>query len=109
MRGNCTNKDLLELIEACPFVIEKLREKNMVDLIDAYDILLSDYNMTFGTLPPLEKGESWGYYYRIDGKEHVEDNGIMLKTKAAAQLAAVHDTRYPLNERIEKEDRLRKY
>ncbi len=109
MRGNCTNKDLLELIEACPYVIEKLREKHMVDLIDAYDMLLYDYKMTFGTLPPFGKGESWGYYYRIDGKEYIEDNGIVLKTKAAAQLAAVHDTRYQLNERIEKEARLSKH
>lgn len=107
MRDNCKNKDLLELIEACPLLIEKLREKKMLDLIDAYDYVLSDCNMSFGTLPPIVKGQSWGYFYHIDNDEYVVDKGIMLKSKAAAQLAAVYDTRYKLNERIEKDARLR--
>ena len=100
MRGNCTNIDLMELIYACPYVIDKLREKNMQDLIDAYDSLLFDYKMSFGTLPPYKKGESWGFYYRIDDKECIVNSGINLKTKAEAQLAAVYDTRYELNNRI---------
>lgn len=103
MRENCTNKDLLELISACPNLIDKLYKKARPDLIEAYDMVMGDYNMSFGTLPPYTKGESWGYYYCIDGEKHTVDSGVILKTKAKAQLAAVLDTRYPLNERIKKD------
>ena len=103
MRDNCANKELLELVKACPNLIEKLYGKGRQDLIDSYDLVLADYNMSFGTIPPLDKGKSWGYYYRIDGEKHVVNNAIMLKTKAEAQLAAVNDTRYLLNNRIKKE------
>lgn len=103
MKENCTNKDLLELIQACPKLIEKLYKKARLDLIEAYDMVMGDYNMSIGTLPPYSEGESWGYYYCIDGEKHTVDSGVMLKTKAHAQLEAVNATRYKLNERIEKE------
>lgn len=100
MRENCTNKELLELIQACPNLIEKLYKKGRLDLIEAYDMVLGDYNMSMGTLPPYSEGESWGYYYCIDGEKHTVDSGVILKTKAQAQLAAVYDTRYKLENRI---------
>ena len=100
MRENCTNKALLDLIEACPNLIEKLYGKGRRDLIESYDLVLADYNMSFGTIPLSDKGKSWGYYYRIDGEKHVVNDGVMLKTKAEAQLAAVNDTRYMLENTI---------
>ncbi len=106
MKENCTNKALLELIKACPKLIEKLYQKARLDMIEAYDMVLGDYNMSFGTLPP-EKGESWGYYYCIDGERYEMNSGVDIKTKAEAQLEVVNATRYKLNERIEKEARLR--
>lgn len=100
MKDNCTNKDLLELIEACPNLIDKLYKKASLDLIEAYDMVLGDYNMSFVTIPPDGEGKSWGYYYCEDGERHVVDSGVMLKTMAQAQLAAVYDTRYNLEKRI---------
>ena len=100
MKENCTNQDLLDLIQDCPNLIEKLYKEARLDFIEAYDMVLGDYDMSFGTLPPLKKGESWGYYYCIDGEKHTVDNGVMLKTKAQAQLAAVYDTRYTIENRI---------
>lgn len=100
MRENCTNKELLELISACPNLIEKLHKKGRPDLVEAYDMLMGDYNMSFGTLPPYSGRESWGYYYCIDGEKHTVDSGVIIKTKAQTQLAAVYDTRYKLENRI---------
>ena len=105
MKNNCANKELLELVKACPNLIEKLYGKRRRDLIESYDLVLADCNMSFGTIPPSDKGKSWGYYYRIDGEKHVVDDGVMLKTKAEAQLAAVNDTRYILENTIRTTDK----
>lgn len=104
MKENCTNKDLLDLLNVCPYVIQKLQESNCLDLIDAYDALLFRYKMKFGT-EAVFNGDTeivlyWTYWYKIDGKKNEIICEEYYKTKAGAQLAAVHDTMYELNYRI---------
>lgn len=105
MHNNCTNKELLDMLSVCPNVIKKLRERNWTDLIDSYDALLFDYGMAFGT-DAVYKGNTdviayWSYWYRIDGEKHEMNSDWGFKTKAEAQLEAVHATMYDLQKRIE--------
>ena len=105
MHNNCTNKELLDMLSVCPNVIKKLRERNWTDLIDSYDALLFDYGMAFGT-DAVYKGNTdviayWNYWYRFDGENHEMNSDWGFKTKAEAQLEAVHATMYDLQKRIE--------
>ena len=104
MRENCTNKELLDMLCGCPNVIQKLQESNFLDLIDAYDALLFRYKMNFGTEAVFNGDKDivlfWSYWYKIDGKKNEIICEERYKTKAEAQLAAVHDTMYELNHRI---------
>ena len=109
MHHNCTNKELLDMLNVCPNIIERLKERNCPDLIDAYDALLFDYRMDFGT-DAVYKGNTdviayWSYWYKIDGKKFEMNSDWGFKTKAEAQLEAVHATMYELRERIENESR----
>lgn len=105
MRDNCSNKKMLDLIEACPNLIDVLRKKNMPKLIDAYDSLFGEFGMSFGTIPPYDKRACWGYYFVIDGEKKEVNSGVNLKSKAEAQLAIVYDTRYILENRIKTTDK----
>ena len=109
----CSNKKLQEGLSACPEVIEMIRNHpsaSSSNWIDVYDIILSNYNMSFGT-NPVYKGNTnvvlyFDYHFWIDGEETPIQKCKENKTLADAQLCAVHDTMYKLRERIRAKKRL---
>lgn len=101
---NCTNEELLELLQSCPEIIEELKATGYNSMINAYDAILPRYNMDRGT-DPVTKGDSedieyFGCWYTIDGKDYSIAEGHGFKSKAEAQLASVKETMHELKERI---------
>lgn len=101
---NCTNEELLEVLEECPEVIEELKKIGYNDFINSYDALILRYNMDRVTNPVhkenTEEVERFEYWYRIDGEMYDMKEGQICKTKAEAQLASVKETMHELQKRI---------
>lgn len=101
---NCTNEELLELLDECPEVVEELKKIGYNDLVNSYDALVLRYNMDRVTNPVYkentEEVEYFGYWYRIDGIMYDMKEGQICKTKAEAQLASVKETMHELQNRI---------
>ena len=101
---NCTNDEMMELLNDAPEVVEELKKIGYQDLVNAYDALLPQYNMDRVTTPINKEGsdevEGIGYWYRIDGIEYDMKEGEVFKTKAEAQIASVRETVSELRKRI---------
>ena len=99
---NCSEKKLLDMLDVCPEVVAKMKERFGIS-IDSYDAVLFDYDMSFGISPVPNKNypEETAYfkYWYMIGDRTIESSA-KYKTKARAQLDAVHDTMYELRNRI---------
>ena len=102
---NCTDKQLLMELDNCKIIVEALNNKNRLyhkPLIDLYDLLLDSYNMKMKIISEFDGAVSYfDYWYSIDNEEIKPSYNRRYKTKAEAQLDAVHDTKYQLKERME--------
>ena len=98
---DCSEKKLLDMLDVCPEVVAKMRERFGVS-IDSYEAVLFDYDMSFGVFSVYKKDSEevacFDYWYRIGDRKVSIPSGS--KTKAKAQLDAVHDTMYELRNRI---------
>ena len=98
---DCSEKKLLDILDVCPEVVAKMRERFGIS-IDSYDAVLFDYDMSFGVSPVNKKHSDevayFEYWYRIGNR--MVSIPSRYKTKAKAQLDAVHDTMYELRNRI---------
>lgn len=101
---NCTNEELLEVLDGCPEIIEELKATGYNSMINAYDALLPRFNMDRGTDPVTKEGteeiDFFGCWYRIDGRDYNLADGQGFKSKAEAQLASVKETMHELQGRI---------
>lgn len=102
---NCTDKQLLKELDNCIIIVEALNNKNRLyhrPLIDLYDLLLDSYNMKMRIISEFDGAVSYfDYLYSIDNEDIKPPYNRHYKTKAEAQLDAVHDTKYKLKERME--------
>lgn len=101
---NCTNEELLNVLDNCPEIIKELKATGYNSMINAYDALLPRYNMDRGTDPVTKEGteeiDFFGCWYRIDDKNIHLINREGFKSKADAQLASVKETMHELQSRI---------
>lgn len=101
---NCTNEEILDVLDTCPEVVEKLKKTGYQELINSYDALLPLYKMDRGT-SPVYKGntddvEYFEYWFMVDGKQYTMQECERYATKAEAQLASVQATMLELQRRI---------
>ena len=101
---NCTNEEILDVLDTCPEVVEKLKKTGYQELINSYDALLPLYKMDRGT-SPVYKGntddvEYFEYWFMVDGKQYNMQECERYATKAEAQLASVQATMLELQRRI---------
>lgn len=102
---NCANNELKEMLDLCSEIIEKIKghlSASTTEWVDIYELLLSAYNIEWGFEFISEKRvrRPFTYWYRIDD-EVIDMAGFeCFKTKAEAQLRAVHETMYKLKNRM---------
>lgn len=98
---DCSEKKLLDMLDVCPEIVTKMRDQFGIS-IDSYNAVLFEYDMNFGVSPvykkDMEEVACFDYWYKIgDRKVSIPSRS---KTKAEAQLNAVHDTMYELRDRM---------
>ena len=101
---NCTNEEILDLLDTCPEVVEELKKTGYQEFINSYDALLPLYKMDRGT-SPVYKGntddvEYFEYWFMVDGKQYNMQECERYATKAESQLASVQATMLELQRRI---------
>lgn len=102
----CTNKDILELLDICPLVIEQIKKKEHIYryLYDAYEDVANQYGISLG-VAIVYKGDTdnihhYDYWYKYSDVK-VDTTGVKgFKTFAKAQLEVIHQTMYELENRI---------
>ncbi|MCR5192002.1 MAG: hypothetical protein K6D59_01750 [Bacteroidales bacterium] len=102
---NCTNEELLAVLDTCPEVVEELKKIGYKDLINSYDALLPIYKMDRGTSPVYKDNtddiDYFEFWFMVDGKQYDMPEGERYTTKAKAQLASVQATMIELQKRIQ--------